>query len=204
VFFMGGGGTDLLSRRIGVEAVVGDRFQIPEYASTRNAYPAGVRRKEFDYSIYRFVPSKPDPGWFTLDVGTSDDLLVVRFHAKERHPADGLTFRWSRDTSYVSVLGLKNDTRTLTIWMGDGGRPPSAPAAAVTVSLDDRPVGSVTVTRDVRPYTFSIPEPIAVDAASRDTPARLQLSTSTWNPQMLLGVPDDRDLGVVVDRVEAR
>src|ERR1700752_1355868 len=42
VYFIGGGGTDLLSQRVAVEAVASERFQIPEYESARNAYPTRV------------------------------------------------------------------------------------------------------------------------------------------------------------------
>jgi hypothetical protein len=203
VYFLGGGGTDLLSRRIGVEAVAGDRFQVPEYDSPTNAYPAGVRRKEFDYSISRFVPPRSPDGTFVLDVGTNDDLLVVRFHAKERHPQTGITFRWTRDASYVSVLGMQPGTRTVTAWLGDGGRPPSAGPAVVSLSFDDRSLGTVTLTQTVRPYTFQIPADLAAAAAAREEPARLRFTTTTWQPRALLGVPDDRQLGIVVDRVEA-
>ena len=59
VYFIGGGGTDLLSRDIAVESVASERFQIPEYQSLRNAYPTRVRFKEFDFGIYRFVPPSP-------------------------------------------------------------------------------------------------------------------------------------------------
>jgi hypothetical protein len=204
VFFLGGGGTDLLSRRIGVETVGGDRFQIPEYDSPLNAYPSGVRQKEFDFSISRFVPPHAGDGTFALDVGTDDDLLVVRFHAKERQPDSGMTYRWTRDASYVTILGMQADTQVLTVWMGDGGRPPTLGQVTVTLELDDQPLGSVTVTGGVRPYSFSIPAAVAAAAATREEPARLRLTTTTWQPRALLGVADDRQLGVLVDRVEAR
>jgi hypothetical protein len=96
VYFLGGGGTDLLSRRIGVTVVADDRFQVPEYESLRNAYPTHVRQKEFDFGIYQFIRAQDQKG-FALDVGTRDDLNVVRFHAMER--AGDPTFRWTRPVS---------------------------------------------------------------------------------------------------------
>jgi hypothetical protein len=56
----------------------------------------------------------------------------------------------------------------------------------------------------VRPYTFPIPDGVVAAAAGREEPARLKLSTNTWRPRAALGVPDDRDLGVIIDRVEVR
>ena len=203
VFFLGGGGTDLLSSRIAVLPVASDRFQVPEYESLQDAYPRGTRQKEFDYSLYRFVTPTEGPGWFTLDVGAMDDLLVVRFRAKEK--SGGTTFRWTGQRSYVSIVGMRPDTRMLTIWMADGGRPPAADPAEVTLSLDDVRIGQVRVSGPFRPYTFSIPAELAAAAAANDgRPARLQIVTPTWNPRVHLGVPDDRDLGVMVDRVEVR
>ena len=45
VYFMGGGGTELLSREVTVEAVDTRVFQIPEWESSINALPAGLRKK---------------------------------------------------------------------------------------------------------------------------------------------------------------
>ncbi len=58
VFFLGSGGTDLLTRRIGVEPVGSDRFQMPEYESPANAYPSGVRCKEEQVSVCRCATAR--------------------------------------------------------------------------------------------------------------------------------------------------
>lgn len=204
VFFLGSGGTDLLTRRIGVEPVGSDRFQVPEYESPVNAYPAGVRRKEFDYGLYRFVDVTALAHAPAIVIGDRDDLHVVRFHAKERDPQSGRTFRWTRDVSYVSLLNVTAETRALTLWMSDGRRPAALPRAIVEVALDDQVIGSATVGPDVQEYTFAVPPSVAAAAATRDDPARLRLRTNTWRPRAAIGVPDDRDLGVMLSRVEVR
>jgi hypothetical protein len=202
VYFVGGGGTDLLSRSIAVAAVVSERFQVPEYASPRNAYPSGPRMKEFDFGVYRFGPSRATGAWFSLDVGVRDDLHVVRFHAKEE--TEGHSFRWTRRLSYVSLPGLDADTRALTLWLNDGGRPASLGAAHILVYMDDELIGETDVARGFQPYSFDIPKGI-VDAASvRDEPVLMRIESNVWNPRVALGVNDDRDVGVMVDRVEAR
>jgi hypothetical protein len=33
---------------------------------------------------------------------------------------------------------------------------------------------------------------------------QLRILTRTWNPSQTLGAPDNRDLGVMVDRIEVR
>ena len=37
-----------------------------------------------------------------------------------------------------------------------------------------------------------------------DAPVRLKLTTVIWNPEQVLGTADNRELGVMVDRVEVR
>jgi 4-amino-4-deoxy-L-arabinose transferase-like glycosyltransferase len=202
VFFIGGGGTDLLSRSFGVAAVDSDRFPVPEYASPRNAYPQGVRHKEFDFGIYRFIEARGEPTSFALDLGTMDDVHVRRFHAKER--LGDRPFRWTRDVSYISVITGPGHDRLVTLWMSDGGRPPGAGPATVTVALDDRLLGTVTVGSGFAAYNFEVPAAVAEAARRGDAPARLRLVSSTWSPRERLGVGDDRQLGVMVDRVEVR
>ncbi|HJN93462.1 MAG TPA: hypothetical protein QGF05_12170, partial [Dehalococcoidia bacterium] len=185
-----------------VSAQGSDRFQVPEYHAPRNRYPEGVRHKEFDFGVYRFVEPRPDAAWFSLDVGTMDDLHVVRFHAKE--VMEPYTFRWSRDVSYVSIQGIREDSQIVVLWLNDGGRPDGIEPAHVTVSLNDRLLGQASVSEGFRPYTFAMPADLAAAAASDDEPARLMIVTNTWNPGDVLGVPDDRQLGVMVDRVEVQ
>jgi hypothetical protein len=204
VYFIGGGGTELLTKAIAVQPVATEVFQVPEWSSAWNALPDGARRKEFDFSIYRFVDPPASPaGDVALDVGVNDDVNVLRFHAKERH-ANGTTFRWSRDVSYLNLQGVTGDDHTLTIVMDDGRRPAQVPPASVEVSMNDHVLGRIAVGSDFRPYTLPIPPALAAAAGASGTPVRLKLVTNVWRPKAVLGVPDDRDLGVMVDRVDVR
>jgi hypothetical protein len=196
VYFVGSGGTDLLSKAVAVKPVSAERFQVPEYQSVRNAYPTGPKAKEFDFSVYRFVdpPDVPEP--LDLTVGTSDDLFVVRFNAKET--INGQSFRWTTDSSYVTLIGMNQRSAKVVVWMDQGGRSPSLGPAVVTCSIDAKPVGSVTVDgRGFQPYEFAIPPGVAAAAASREDPALLRIVTRGWSP----GVEDSRTLGVMVSRV---
>jgi hypothetical protein len=102
------------------------------------------------------------------------------------------------------VPSLSAAAREIVVVMSSGGRPEGAPPADVTVRLNDRVLGTARVSDGFRPYTFTVPPDIADEAARADEPARLGLVTATWNPQHVLGSPDDRDLGVMVDRVQVR
>jgi hypothetical protein len=202
VYFLGGGGTDLLSREVAVEPVGSERFQVPEYESLANAYPTHVRYKEFDFGIYRFIDPVGHSEGLSVDIGEMDDLYVVRFHAKERDERG--TFRWTRGQSYLSLVGVTADARELVLWMENGGRPPKAAPASVEVFFGETSLGKVVVGKERREYVFDIPPALAVEAAASVDAVTVRLISATWNPRELTGSSDDRDLGVMVDRVEVR
>lgn len=203
VLFIGGGGTDLLSHRYGVQPLLSDRFQVPEYESAYNAYPRGVRRKEFEFSLYEFAAApavqSTDGLWFDLDVGVRDDLHVLRFHAKEQ--SEGRSYRWTQARSMIAVTVMRDTARNVTLELADGGRPPAAPPARLDVFLHGQQIGSAVVSGRFRPYTFAIPPGLSARAAAINDPVELRLVTATWQPSTVLGSADERQLGVMVDRV---
>jgi hypothetical protein len=200
ILFVGGSGTEVAWRTMAVRTVGEDRFQVPEYELAMNAYPRGARLKPFDFGIYEFLSGSVEPQGFELDVGTADDLYISRFHARERRPT-GATFRWTRDESYVSVVGARPGCLQLTLWIGSGGRPAAAEPARVELFLDEHALGAVTVGDAFEPHSFAIPPDLADEIADSDAGARLRIRSSTWNPAALLGGIDNRSLGVMVDRI---
>ena len=204
VYFIGGGGTDLLSRDMRVETVKTERFAVPEYEATPyQVYPRRSRNKPFDLTVYRFVDGATSEDAFRIDVGSADDLYVVRLHAKER-ARDGLTFRWTRDRSFISVPGLKAADRELIVRMSNGGRPGKAAPAQVTVFLGDRQIGSATPDSQFRDYSFAVPADLAATLAGNGAATEVRLEATTWTPRDVIGGADDRALGVMIDRVEIR
>jgi hypothetical protein len=213
VFFVGTGGTTLLSRQIVATPVDSDRVQIDEFEVTvdtavdgrritRATLPDEVRHKEFDYGVYQLTVGQAVPGPFTLDVGVRDDLHVVRFHAKEQ--SDGRTVRWTQDASEVALSGLRGTERDITLVLGDGGRPANATPARVRLLLNGVLIGDADVRAGFHAYTFAIPGALAADAASREEPATLRIESTVWSPRAALGAPDSRELGVMVDTVIVR
>jgi hypothetical protein len=65
-------------------------------------------------------------------------------------------------------------------------------------------LGVVRVESGFHKYEVAIPPDIATAAAATGEPVRITLRTATWNPQTVLGTQDDRELGVMVDRVAVR
>jgi dolichyl-phosphate-mannose-protein mannosyltransferase len=205
VYFIGGGGTDLLSPGIHVEPVKTERFAVPEYEPTDYLqYPRRVRMVPFELTIYRFIDGgENDEGAFQIDVGAADDLNLVRFHAKERLEREGVTFRWTRERSYFSVPSIKANDRELVLRMS-GGRPRQSAPARVNVFLADRPIGTAEPDGQFRDHVFVVPAALAAELAGTHRAAEVRIESTTWTPRDILGGTDDRALGVMVDRVEVR
>lgn len=205
VYFLGGGGTDLLTKDISATPVTGERFQVDEYDAPVNAYPSGVRRKEFEYGLYQLMPAgQAAPAAIDLQIGGLDDLNVVRFHAREQRSDNGMKYRWSGGQSFVILLGLPADAREIVVWMSSGGRPAQAPTPVVQFALDDQDIGEATPVDELRPYVLALPPGLAARLAAKGDSTRLRLRVPTWSPGALLGVNDTRDLGVIVTRVQVR
>lgn len=200
IFFLGGGGTELVSKNVRAIPVTGERFQIPEYEQAYRAYPREVRYKEFDFGLYELRPEPVRASRFELDVGTMDDLFVRRFHAKERHGASGTTFRWTRDISFVSLLGIEPDRRRLTLW-ASSPRPAQLDPPTVDLYLEDRHLGQIHPTPDFEAYRLEIPLELATALAESRDAAQLRLESNTWSPARVAGGGDTRELGSMIDRI---
>lgn len=201
IFFVGGGGTELVSQRVRAIPVASERFQIPEYEQAYRAYPREVRHKEFDFGIYELRPERVVSEPFDLDVGTMDDLFVRRFHAKEQHGSSGLSFRWTTDISFVSLLGITPERRLLTLWASSPRPAEVTEPPTAEIYLEDQHLGTMTATSDFEPYRFEIPVDLAETFESRDDAARLRIETNVWVPSQTLGAGDRRRLGIMIDRI---
>jgi hypothetical protein len=62
----------------------------------------------------------------------------------------------------------------------------------------------VTVGPELTPYLLTIPADLASSMARTEEAAQLRLVTNTWNPAQLIRVRDERDLGVMLDRIEVK
>ena len=141
-----------------------------------NAYPRVVGAEGIRVQRLRVrTAGGAQPAAGDLDVGINDDLNVIRFHAKER--SEGRTFRWSQARSFLIAQPHRRRRRARSCSsMNDGGRPPAAPPADVTV-LDRRiacsarfawPAGSAST-----PSRF--PPTLAAAAAATGEPVRITL-----------------------------
>jgi hypothetical protein len=203
VYFVGGGGTDLLSPGVGSVVVVTERFQVPEYQKTAyDVYPRAAVGKPFDFTIYKLVQTSVSPPPHSLDIGGTDDLHLVDFYPKERLGGGSLTFRWSQDTSFL-LMSVPPHSRELALRLS-GGRPRGAPAPRVTVSIEGEELSSAELTNEFRDYVFPIPAATVSTLARREDGVQIRIQSSTWIPRAILGGSDTRALGVMVDRAEIR
>ncbi len=88
--------------------------------------------------------------------------------------------------------------------MNDGGRPPAVDRADVTIALDNEVLGTVRVDTGFKPYAVPIPRALAERLSSRGGSIELAITTTVWRPDVVLGTADDRELGVMVDRVTVK
>ena len=203
VYFMAGGGTSLLSPGVGSVVVSTESFRVPEYEKTSyDVYPRRAVMKPFDFTIYKLVQTGLTPPPQSLDIGGTDDLHLVDFYPKERLGGGDLTFRWSQDTSYL-LMSLPPQSHEVALRL-NGGRPRGVALARVTVYLENQELSSVEVTNDFRDYVFPIPPATASNLAQRQDGVQVRIQSSTWVPRAILGGPDTRALGVMIDRAEIR
>jgi hypothetical protein len=199
VFLIAEGGLDLASPSIGITPAGNERFSIPEYESTANVYPRDVRQKKFNLNIYRLRAAERAAPMRDIDIGGFDDPWVLRMFARQEQ--DGVTYRWVRDRSFVTVVGLDAPARAIVITAGDGGRPAAAGPAEVEVFLDDRLVGRFTVRGGFAEYRLEVPPDPAAAAAEPPATSVVRLQCTTWSPKASLGGSDDRALGIMLDRL---
>ena len=126
VFLIAEGGLDLASPSVGITPIRNERFSIPEYESARNAYPREIRQKKFNLNIYQLQVVDQAAAVTDLDIGGFDDPWVLRMFARQEQ--DGVTYRWVRDRSFVTLIGVPASARAIVIRAGrwrpaGGGRP---------------------------------------------------------------------------------
>ena len=84
------------------------------------------------------------------------------------------------------------------------GRLDQAGIAPVQIVLNDRLLGTLSPADGYERYTLPIPRDLALEMAERDEASELRIESQPWVPSQLLGMPDDRSLGIRLDRVVIR
>jgi hypothetical protein len=166
-----------------------------ERAYTRK--PRGPEFRSFAFTVSRVVPPEAIqvPPLPEVDVGGSDDLQVSGFYDKEG--GAGLTYRWTGPCASVYLPGAKPGA-ALAVRAAIGKRP-AAPPAPVAVSLSGVPLGTFVAGAEWAEYRLTLPDPLPPG------PPVLRLDVPAWRPTHTdPGATDERDLGVMVDRLTIR
>jgi hypothetical protein len=164
------------------------------------AYARKPRGREFhalNFTVSRVVPPEEIqvPPLPLVDVGSTDDVQVSGFYDKEG--GGDLTYRWTGPCASVYLPGVRAGA-TLVVRASTGRRPSTRPAP-VQVTLDGAPLGTFTAGADWSEHALLLPDPLPPG------PRVLRLDVPAWRPVHTdPGATDERDLGVMVDRLEIR
>jgi hypothetical protein len=164
------------------------------------AYARKPRGREFhalNFTVSRVVP--PDqiqvPPLPLVDVGGTDDVQVSGFYDKEG--GGDLTYRWTGPCASVYLPGARPGASRI-VKTSTGRRPASRPARVV-VSLNGATLGGFTAGPEWTEHALPLPDPLPPG------PRVLRLDVPAWRPVHTDPAADDeRDLGVMVDRLEIR
>jgi hypothetical protein len=136
---------------------------------------------------------------FTIDLGaTGDAALLHGFH--DRESADGLSYRWSSDSSSIAFPGIGAYAPAILQLRLNGPRPPELPPPTVTIWANGHEVDSFPVTGEFDTYEMAIGK----DAVGTSGTLLVELRSDTFIPHESAGTGDQRLLGVLVDQVSLR
>ncbi len=164
------------------------------------AYAAKPRRPTFhalNFTVSRVVPPEQIqvPPLPLVDVGGTDDVQVSGFYDKEG--GGDLTYRWTGPCASVYLPGARGGA-SLVIRTSTGRRPASRPAQVVA-SLNGVRLGVFASGPAWEEHVLALPDPLPPG------PRVLRLDVPAWRPVHTdPGAGDERDLGVMVDRLEIR
>lgn len=129
-----------------------------------------------------------------LDVGDGLDLGYLRGLNLDESDADGTTYRWTTDSADLRVAAPANPGAA-TLHLRLRGYRPVGTIPPVRISVGGRTLGTITPTTTWQTYDFPLTGTSAPDG---------WLVVNLATPTFVLSYADQRQLGVMVDWVEAR
>jgi hypothetical protein len=193
-------------------------YRVPEFEQLYTQKPSNVSEAFLPWGIYSLQPkSAPVPLPFNLDIGDTDyQWLVSGWNKQERDTPQSPYWRWTGSHAILRVpwpleqssAGPTYTSATLHLKLRPESPQPDKSLVyrtqplTVTVSLDNTPIGDITVQpgSQFTDYTLQIPPGISKTETDPDT-ALLHIYAPTWSPADLKISGDTRSLGVQVDQV---
>lgn len=196
VFFAGVANANLASSQFSLKPVEEIHFETPVFDEVYHQRPRAVLTKLFQIGWYRMLFAPPEHPDF-VDVGRYDDGVITDFYLKENYA--GITYRWTNGHGHVFFPEGPAPKRIVLV-LNPGPWVPGMDRVHVRILLNEQPLGDVTLLSNYNTYTVAVP-----DAQQRETsgkPIDIQIESKSWVPQRVLGLPDVRRVGVIVDWVK--
>jgi len=131
-----------------------------------------------------------------IDLGTGDDAPLLRnFYDAEQ--ADGLSYRWSSDRSFVYLPGIGSSTPLVLRVTLNGYRPTGVPSPLVHVKVNGTELSAFTPTAQFESYEFVVDR----DIVGLPGNLEIEIDSEVFSPAQAPGDGDLRELGVLLDSV---
>ena len=171
------------------------------------ALPVNVHENKAVLNSFRIelndFDSKSGYGSETVNTGPGGIGLIQGFSDLDKYKKldpDKLTFRWSSKISSVNLPLDKSDKLSSLLVRMKSNRPDGLAEARVEFSVNGEKANSVVVPsgKDFLYYSVDL------DNLKTSNNIILELSTNTWNPASENISADNRNLGVIVDKIKYR
>lgn len=135
---------------------------------------------------------------FSIDIGSHSDISYVEDGFYHKETWGGFDNRWTSGNASLRIpTSLKNNL-SISIFAG-GFRPIGIPSANVSIYFNEHFIGNFTTIGENEMHNMTILMNYITSPYSI-----LRIISSTWNPYEYLGSPDNRDLGINVDRISIK
>lgn len=133
---------------------------------------------------------------FVVDLGRKGDAPYLRdFHDSES--TDGLSYRWSGETSSILFPGIGAYTPALLRLTLNASRPAGLPLPLVRITANGRELASFAATDQFETYKVALDKQTMGFSGSLE----IEVNSESFVPAEVLGGGDLRQLGVLVDSV---
>lgn len=180
-------------------------IDVPALEHSYEHLPTQRFRFTLPLEIYLLLPTEETEGTsaypFYLDVGLLDsNSLLGGFYHKERDP-DTTDFRWTGQTAQIALPPLEAGRGMVVTLRMASPRPEGALSSNVSLYLNGVLLDELQPGQEFETYRIRVPASF-LDDLWRDT-LILRLESDTWNPKAMGVSEDERDLGVMLDWLEA-
>lgn len=197
VYFAGAGNTNLASDQFFLKPVEAIRFETPVYDEVYNRRPRVALSKYFQIGWYK-VELAPSGNPYFIDIGKFDDGNITNFYLKESYA--GINYRWTDGNGRIFFPPVKSERITsIVLQLNPGPWVPGMEKVHVKIYLNNLYLVDLTLRNGYNSYEVSVPAAISEKISGE--PVEVRIESKSWVPKRVLGLPDTRRVGVIVDWV---